>query len=251
MLALMLLAPLQEQDPRAKAVREAYEEQLRRDRQQVVIRGRRITLAPLFAPEGLDRLDASQARAFLQNWAEGDHVLSELYASLDGPDLDDARSAVYQLNQLWGRRSPLPRDAASLEIIRRDWEAWRKDPRPACAHTDADVRGLIARMSHDEIDARLEAERALEPCAFLHRALLEDALRGTSDVEAAARLRALSAAIAPGLLGEEGRAVLREALEIFRQSGQEAVAASLRAERARFPGHHAKTLDLLLRALER
>lgn len=238
-MAVLLCLLLQAEDPRAKAVREAYEEQLRRESPK---RALPVINEQLFVPDGLARLSTGDAITFLKLWAAGEAAYAAIVADIEWGDLETAQSAVHQLNALTGRRSPLP-DVASRARVHAEWKAWLRDE--PCGHSDVDVRRHVRALADDALDARIGAERALEPCARRHRTLIEEALREEKDVEASARLRSL---IVP-VLGKAERAKLSGAHGLIVMGDMSKAVATLRA--ARFPAPHARTLDLLIAALER
>ncbi len=245
--ALLALQAAQEQDPRAKAVREAYEEQLRRDRPMLTLRIR-MPVDAVSAPEGFDTLDRAGVIALLGLWIEGVKAYPDLIQLLDDRNLDHARSAARVLNLLTGRRAPLP-DAETQERVKRDWEAWLRDPVPACAHVDGDVLSLIRDLGAEEFDIRRDAERALSPCASRHAALLKDAHGDAKDVEIRARLGDLIAASDRSALRPADLQILEAAHTRLWLNGDGG--ELLRAERERFFGRHRATLDVVLAALQK
>lgn len=240
MMFVLALLALQDPDPRARAVREAYEEQLRRERQISDF----VVLDRVYAPDGLEALDRRQGVALLRLWVEGEKAYPELIRAIGGPSLEEARTAVHVLNQLTGRRGPIP-DTGTQARIQAEWEQWLRDSPASCRHSEGDLRTLIAKLDDDELETRFDAERSLASCARRHKPLLEEALRGAKDVETAARLQSLLTASEPDF------SIPRSALERMDRGEREEGAASLRSAAERFRGVHRATLDVVLQALER
>ncbi|HEX7899328.1 MAG TPA: hypothetical protein VF950_16300 [Planctomycetota bacterium] len=259
MVVLLLLA-LQDPDPRARAIREAYEEQLRRDRSEVrfhhSLSDERFVELAFERPEGLAAFSPQETTSFLRVWSQGDQAFPPLIERLARFDVQRSVGATRLLNQLSGRRAPMP-DEFTCAGVKEDWEAWLAR-RPAalspCAHADDDVRGLIDELGRDALEARVAAETALKPCASRHRKLLDAAIAATREVETLARLRALVVASESGFapLTTSNAAALQISLALLdRGQPRDSVAAMLRAERERFLGAQRETLDLVIRSLER
>lgn len=249
MLLLALLQAVLEQDPRARAVREAYEEQLRADRPLLVLHYR-TTIEGVPAAEGFDTLDHQGGMALLSLWIEGDQAYPQLVQGLDHSDLKIARSAARVLNLLTGRRAPLP-EADTQDRLKADWEAWLRNPSPACGHADADVSRLIERLGAEEVDTRRDAERILASCAGRHADQLKQAEARTQDVEVRSRLRELIAVPDRKALRPADLKVLETAQFRLQTQYLEDGVALLRNERERFHGTHRDTLDVILAALQK
>jgi hypothetical protein len=253
-MVVLLLLTLQDPDPRAKAIREAYEEQLRRDKidyfklsdeESVRVTFENGVDLATFAPES--------AVAFLRVWIKADQIYPALIEDLEGGSLREIGRARL-LNRLSGRRAPLPNELTRDEV-KKEWETWllRRPPTPSdtCDHDDARVRRRLRDLSGDSLEERVAAETELKPCAGRHAKILEEAIAATTDVEALARLRALRSLADDPALRKGDLDILRSAVALIEKDKFAEGVALLRAERERFQGTHRETVDLLVKALER
>jgi len=259
MVVLLLLA-LQEEDPRRKAVREAFEEQLRRERSEGLYLATPVEDALVKAVqngEGLDRLSHADGLLLLEVWGMEDSGRFAFLRHITQDDIRASQAAVRLLNQFTGQSSPLP-TLETRRKVREDWEAWFGSPRKtplvaACDHSERSVRAFIKDLGHDDVDTRTKAEGQLKPCAAGHTQILEAALAETTDVEAAVRLRAILKAVSLGenSLSDLARTFLSEAHRLLKGGDREDALELLRAGEKHFQGAQRATLNILLRALER
>jgi len=251
--ALLALLVSQAEDARARAVREAYEEQLRRERPFKLSDEQSVVLT-FESGADLATFDRAGAVSFLRVWIQADPLYPALIEGFRDLPLDVKIGRVRLLNRLSGRRAPLPTEL-DLDQVGNEWKNWlARRPAPpsdACAHDDEQVRRRLRDLSGDALEERAAAEAALTSCAGRHAKVLDEAIAATTEVEALARLRALRAlADHPGLRKGD-LDVLRAAVLLIDRALYAEGVALLRTERERFQGPHRETVDLLLKALER
>src|SRR5688572_23202111 len=124
MAVVALLALLSPQgEDRARAVREAYEEQLRHDRFGPGLTDEKAVLLFFDTREDLATLPATVAVSFLRVWIRAEQVYPALIQELEGAPLRFMSGRVKLLNHLSGRRAPLPNEL-TRDSVASDWKTW-------------------------------------------------------------------------------------------------------------------------------
>ena len=75
---------------------------------------------------GFDIPDRPEGQAFQTVKSMGKGAFPYLIKYIDDPDIQLARAAVTVLNELTGRKSPLPTEITRA-AVKTDWDSWLKD----------------------------------------------------------------------------------------------------------------------------
>ena len=115
---------------------------------------------------------------------------------VDDDDVMLGRAAVRVLNELSGRKRPLP-TSETKKTARAEWESWLRTrlnglfPLMLSSQTAAEVERLLPLLSNDDPAVREQADQKLRISSLRHAARLRRALEAEPDTEARSRLAAI------------------------------------------------------------